>query len=95
MRAKRFDCVKTGGLAYYDTFAGLIPCRVLAVTGESGAASTSQMVCFRLTANKGVYRRGERLESSGLHVFPRTAVHQRAGQYVVWAYVVVADDCRD
>lgn len=68
--------LKSGTLAYYDTFSGLIPCRVVSVSGRSGRGGSAQDVTFILTANRGNYRRGERLVSSALHVFPRDAVRR-------------------
>lgn len=36
--------LKTGILAYFDTFAGMIPCKVLQITGRPGIASSAQSV---------------------------------------------------
>ena len=63
-----------GSLAYYDCFAGLIPCKVLSITGTSGMCGSDQQVTFKLTASRGAYKRGEVLNSWGLHVVPRGAV---------------------
>jgi hypothetical protein len=49
--------LKSGILAYLDTFAGMIPCKVLSVKGESGPPSSSQDVTVRLTASRGAYER--------------------------------------
>lgn len=76
--------LRVGDLAYFDCFAGLLPCKVLAITGPSGLASSSQTVQFRLTASRGAYRRGECLDTSGLHVCPRSAIRgNRIRAYVV------------
>ena len=85
--------LKTGDLAYFDCFAGLIPCKVLAITGSHGAASTgfassSQTVRFKLTARRGAYRRGEVLESFGLHVVPRGAVRRLQSGERIRPYMV-------
>lgn len=78
------NVLRTGDLAYFDTFSGLIPCKVLGITGASGRASSSQTVRFKLTASRGAYRRGEYLESDGLHVIPRKSVHgNRISCYLV------------
>lgn len=66
--------LKIGDLAYFDSFSGMIPCKVLGITGRSGIASTAQVVAFKLTACRGAYKAGEQLECSGLHVVPRKAV---------------------
>jgi len=71
--------LRTGALAHWDSFtAGCIPCKVLAVTGEGGAPSTAAECVVRLTASRGVYKRGEVLRNQGaLHVIPRGALFQR------------------
>lgn len=60
-------------LAYYDTFSGLVPCRVLqVVAGE---------VTVKLTGSRRAYKRGEIL--TGLkndNVVPRHRVFTRGGQ---------------
>lgn len=78
--------LKTGDLAFYDTFAGMIPCKVIGITGRSGPAGSNQTVRFQITAKRGAYKRGEILERWGLHVCPRGAVHgQRIRFYCVEA----------
>lgn len=66
--------LKTGDLAYFDTFSGCIPCKVVKITGESGSAASSQAVVVVLTAGRGAYKRGERHAAWGLHVAPRKSV---------------------
>lgn len=66
-----------GSLAYFDSFAGLIPCKVTQITGRSGFANSAQSVTLVLTANRGAYKRGEKIETNGLHAVPRKAVHGR------------------
>ena len=65
--------LEIGNLAYFDTFAGFIPCWIVAIDGPSGVPSTAQQVTIKLTAKRGAYRRGETLVTSGLHVLPRGA----------------------
>lgn len=80
-----------GSKAYYDTFAGLIPCKVLSITGESGIPSSRQSVRFRITTGKFErygYKRGEVIETWSLHVPPREAIRfkdysARIGHYDV------------
>jgi hypothetical protein len=62
-----------GCLAYFDSFAGLVPCWIVSIDGPAGTPSTSQRVTVRFTAKRGPYRRGEAYETSGLHVCPRGA----------------------
>jgi hypothetical protein len=83
-----------GNLAYYDSSAGLIPCRVLTITGEPGMANTGQRVTVKLTANRRrvcgvwIYKRNEVIESNALHVIPRGSVCVRCGQYRIRGYSV-------
>ena len=67
--------LRKGSLAYYDTFSGLIPCKVLSIKGgENGLASSEHRVTFKLTANRRAYKRGEVLEAWALDVPPRSAI---------------------
>jgi hypothetical protein len=63
----------TGNLAYFDSFAGMVPCWIVAINGPSGAPSTAQSVTIKFTAKRGPYKRGETYTTSGLHVCPRGA----------------------
>jgi hypothetical protein len=69
--------LRAGSLAYWDSMSGMIPCKVTAIEGKSGAASSDQTVAFRLTADRGAYKRGERFECWALHVVPRDAYFKR------------------
>ena len=71
--------------AYFDTFAGLVPCKVIAINdanagvkgmdGRDWTGCTSGCeVTFKLTANRGAYKRGEVLTDNALHVIPRSYV---------------------
>jgi hypothetical protein len=54
--------VKVGARAFVDTFAGLLPCRVIAVRGGTGKPEqcTSKIRCdVRLTKTRGAYKKGE------------------------------------
>lgn len=72
-----------GNLAFYDTFSGLIPCKVISVSDNPGfpenlrGASSDCKITFRLTANRGAYKRGETLESDALKVIPRPFIIRR------------------
>ena len=82
------DTLTVGALAYYDSFAGLLPCRVTAITGESGMCGTSQRVTATLTAHRGAWRKGEQVETFGHSVCPRSSIVVRAHQYRIRAYAV-------
>lgn len=79
---------KAGELAYMDTFAGLVPCKVVKVpsdpTGRTG-------VTVVLTATRGAYRQGERIETEGSRtlVVPRSHVRglrSTSGPRIVGGY---------
>jgi hypothetical protein len=63
-------------LAYFDSFAGLVPCRLLAVGDFSDSGSLARI---RITAARGPYRRGDLETVSLRRVVPRAAVYRRAG----------------
>ena len=62
-----------GTFAFFDTFSGCIPCKVLSVEGAPGNSSNCK-VTIQLTAKRGAYLRGEVLESNALWVIPRPHV---------------------
>jgi len=67
-----------GTLAFYDTFAGLIPCKVLEVK-ESGfgfRCGPYDVIKFKLTADRGAYKKGEILTSDAMRVPPRTMIRK-------------------
>ncbi len=87
------NLLKSGDLAYFDSFAGLIACRVQTITGTSGVASTAQTIRFRITsAGNNAYKRGEIMETSGLHVVPRNAVHRVGYFFRIRGYQVECDN---
>ena len=64
-----------GELAYYDSFLGLIPCKVISVT--------EQIITVRITANRKGFYKGEIISKRpGIaSIVPRSNVHTRAGMY--------------
>lgn len=83
-----------GSLAYWDTFAGLVPCKVQSIKGPSGPASSDQYVKARLTANRGPYKRGEWCAGSALWFVPRDAVLNKRSRHCsmrIGAYQVQGD----
>lgn len=65
-------------LAYHDTFAGLVPCRILAVGDWSDSRSHAVV---KYTATRGAYRRGEQQCVTLGSLVPRTAVYRRNYMY--------------
>jgi len=86
--ARSMTTLKADGAAYYDSFVGLIPCKVLSIRGKSGQATSKQEVTFRVTASLGPYRRGEILVRDALSVVPRAAVKRRKHGVVILPYSV-------
>lgn len=79
---KRETILAAGKLAYYDTFAGPVPCKVLSITTEPNAPEEHlstpgswHRVDIQLTADRGAYRKGEVVRDLwSLHVVPRGAL---------------------
>lgn len=80
--------LRSGCLAYLDSFAGLVPCRVLSIGPGS---LVMQSVRVEITAKHGPYHKGETVETNGLHAVPRKAVYCRGGHYKIRHYDVIAD----
>lgn len=78
--------LKIGCLAYYDSFNGLIPCKVTAINIDTVPA----MVKFRVSAQRRSFRKGEKLIAPINHVVPRDAVRICDGQYHIHTYDVQA-----
>ena len=78
------ETLTVGCKAYLDSFSGLVPCKVLAITRGNGLTQ----VQVKLTATRCAYKCGEILTDNSLHVVPRGAVHVRGGQYRIRLYSV-------
>lgn len=92
--------LKRGILAFYDSFAGLVPVKVLAVTAPEedpafdlgfGEARTSVRVQCQVTEPHGPYKKDEVLNSNAMMVVPRTAILRRQYSTVIAAYAVEPD----
>jgi hypothetical protein len=69
--------MKPGTLAYYDSFAGLIPCKVQSTNGDD--------TVVKLTATRGAYKRGEILTLHTRNVIERHRIRIRCGIYYIGA----------
>ena len=69
--------LRAGSLAYLETLAGLIPCRVLRVWRADEYPTMRADVV--LTATRGAYRKGERLTYAAKDCPPRDAIRRRGG----------------
>jgi hypothetical protein len=72
--------INLGDFVYLDSFAGLIPAKVLAF-GPLG-----QHARCRVTATRGDYKRGEVVTFAHNAVVPRNHVYRRSGQYLIRGY---------
>jgi hypothetical protein len=70
-------------LAYFDSFAGLVPCRIVAVGDWNDANSLARV---QYTATRGAYKRGEYDTQTLRYIVPRTAVRRRKYGTVIVAY---------
>ena len=82
--------LKRGSLAYYDSLRGLVPCKVLSVTGNAAESrpSSSHEVKLQVTndstnqwGEKSCYRKGEIITCSSIRAVPRKAI---AGEFLKW-----------
>lgn len=69
--------LKTGCLAYLDSFAGLVPCKVESIKRQADGLIHTVQATVRFTATRGAYKRGDVHTSSCLWVFPRDAVYRQ------------------
>jgi hypothetical protein len=69
------ETLKTGDLAFYESFTGLQCCKVLEINGKSGTVSTAQRCKVRITSMHKAWKRGEVIECFAIHVIPRKSVH--------------------
>lgn len=62
-----------GELAYIDTFAGLVKCKVTEVQGKQ--------IHVEVTATLGGYKKGEQLVRNERHVIPRMKIRRKNHGY--------------
>ena len=79
--------LRAGSLAYLDTLAGLLPCKVLRVWRADEYPTMRADVV--LTATRGAYKRGERLTYAAKDCPPRDAIRRRAGIYRVLPFTCI------
>jgi hypothetical protein len=72
-----------GAPAYFDSFGGLVPCKVTGIfdaipqDSDLSGCSTMCRIFAKVTANRGAYLRGEIIESTALNIVPRSFVRVR------------------
>lgn len=76
---------KAGELAFFDSFAGLVPVKVTSVDKGGPFSGWSigapECVSATVTATRGTYKLGERLRLRATHCVPRSQVVTRSGSY--------------
>ena len=70
-------------LAYLDSFAGIIPCRIVAVGDWNDSGSEARI---QITTNRKGYQRGEVLTVTLRNVVPRNAIKRRNGALMIKRY---------
>jgi hypothetical protein len=83
-------CLETGSLAYFDTSAGLVPCKVTAVRARHGWNPSCE-VSIVITADRPSYKRGDRFTGTPRQVVPRSAIHRRGFHQRIGLYNIRAD----
>lgn len=75
-------------LAYFDSFAGLIPCRIITAWSKlgDGRLDWKNQVEIVITGTRGVYEKGQRHTLSVSLIVPRTAVRRRKHSTTVMPY---------
>ena len=63
--------MKNGDLAFYDSFVGLVPCKII--------HTQSDFTSVRFTATRKCYKQNEILLLPTRHIVLRTQVHHRHG----------------
>jgi hypothetical protein len=75
---------RAGALAWFDSFAGMIPCTVITVARDGCgwvAAPDSGEITARLNADRGGYARGEIITAGAHDIVPRAQRSVRRGRY--------------
>lgn len=80
-----FYMITRGQLAYIDSFAGLVPCKVLSIADDD-------TVTVRVTAARRGYARGEVTDIRPPFLVKRSQVFTRRGQPVINGRVIVVPD---
>lgn len=79
--------------AYYDTFCGLLPCRLISISNpgnmpETAPANTAVRCVIEITQNKKPYKKGERVTTCSLHVVPKDKVNRRDTESTLSPYTI-------
>lgn len=92
--------LKKGCSAYFDSFSGLVPVKVLSVCAPEtlpsfdlghGNARMSIKVRAKVTEDFNVYKKGEILDSDSLSIVPCGALRRQQYSMVVGVYDIIPD----
>jgi len=85
METQLIHVYNVGTLAYLDTFAGLVPCKVIRIDKPgNGSLISNGSLAVKLTASRGAYKKGEILDrQSACEVIPRSHVRTVSGKFRV------------
>jgi hypothetical protein len=79
--------LRAGSLAYLDTFAGLVPCKVLRVWRADDWPHMRADV--QITATRGAYKRGALETFPAKDCPPRDAIRTRCGQFRIVPFTCI------
>ena len=74
------ETLKAGDYCYFESFAGLIPCRIVSIIGIPGPASSAQRIIAKATGNRHErfgYRLGDTIEAFAFHFIPKSSIRRR------------------
>ena len=89
------ETLKAGDRCYFDSFAGLIPCRIVSIIGIPGPASSAQRIIAKATVNRNSrygYYRGSIIEAFAFHFIPKTSIRRRKYSTVIVGRWLVQPD---
>jgi hypothetical protein len=82
--------LRVGDVAKFDAFGGLLPCKVLSLSGSAPYATSAVKARIRITRDIRGYKRGAEIDTSSLHVVPLGAIHRRKYCFTIGHYSIEA-----
>lgn len=80
--------------AFYDTFSGLVPCRVIGIKPGRHygfLAGHNDTITAIVTKDRGPYKKGETIVNGASHIIPRRFIRIRDYHYRILSNYVYAD----
>lgn len=83
-------------LAFWDSFSGLVPCKVIRIEASPDRDWTDVFghkycVVATITADRGPYRKGQQIAQTPHHIWPRDCARPKRGTYGM-SYIVAPYD---